>query len=82
MDFCTIVREYFYMRVTDMATQWSEAKEENCLKFQDINVHNGFNDSKLATCRSIFENSSPACCGCIRGDCKGEVSNSYSIEWP
>ena len=65
-----------------MATQWSEAKEENCLKFQDINVHNGFNDSKLATCRSIFENSSPACCGCVRGDCKGEVSNSYSIEWP
>ena len=43
-----------------MVTQWSEPKE-NCLKFQDINVHEGFSDSKVATCGSIFEKSFPAC---------------------
>ena len=63
-----------------MVTQWSDPKE-NCLKFQDIIVHEGLSDAKLATCGSIFENSSPACCWCISG-WKWGIPNSYSIEWP
>ena len=52
-----------------MVTQYSEHKE-NCLKVQDINVHEGFSDTKLGTRGSIFEESSPACCLCINGICK------------
>ena len=75
----TVYTMDFYMRVTDMIPQWSQPKQ-NCLKFQNINVHEGFTDTKLATGGSIVKNSSTTCCWCISGDCKLGVSSSYSTE--
>ena len=47
-----------------MVTQWSDPKriaktlekgKRRTEKFQDINVHEGFIDTKLATCGNVFE---------------------------
>ena len=40
-----------------MVTQWPEPKE-NYLKFQNINAHEGFSDTKLAIC-GIFLKAAP-----------------------
>ena len=69
------------MKVTDMVTQWSDPKriaktlekgKRRTEKFQDINVHEGFSDTKLATCGNIFETAPHPVV---------VAANSYSIEW-